>query len=99
MSVNPKPIRECTRLGCATLPTGTRAQHCTECHEVFAGPYPGDLHRVGEFPDGRRCLTVDEMTERGMRVDRRGYWIGPSRGRQFPTSQRAEKSPNGGGVG
>lgn len=94
----PKPIRECTRLACTMPPTGSRAQHCTECHEMFAGPYPGDLHRVGKFPDGRRCLTVAEMESAGMSRNRLGYWIGPRHGAGQRARYTPPESPNGAGV-
>ena len=37
------------------------------------------MHRVGqhgvkEGPDRRRCLTIDEMEAKGMRLGKLGYW-------------------------
>ena len=37
--------------------------------------HPDELWSLRE--DGRRCLTVDEMTERGWALNERGYWIDP----------------------
>ena len=74
MTTKTKPIRECTRLGCVMPPTRSTRQHCTECHETFGGTYTGDRHRVGPFPDGRRCLTPDEMLTKGWHRDDRGTW-------------------------
>lgn len=59
--------------------TGHKTQHCTVCHQTFTGPSSGDKHRTGKHgvtcgPDRRRCLTVDEMTARGMKRNGHGYW-------------------------
>lgn len=58
---------------------GSRTEHCTVCHESFTGSTSGDMHRTGdhavnEGPDRRRCLTVDEMTGKGMVRNDRGIW-------------------------
>lgn len=37
-----------------------------------------DKHRTGEYGVDRRCMTVDEMTAKGMSVNEAGYWIGSS---------------------
>ena len=65
--------------GCGKSWGGTRAEHCTECHETFTGTTAGDKHRVGDpaiwdGPKRRRCLTVTEMTARGMATNDRGVW-------------------------
>lgn len=67
--------KACAERECATLRPGARAQHCTACHETFTGTASGDEHRVGPFPDGRRCLTPDEMRAKGMRQGRTGMWV------------------------
>lgn len=58
---------------------GLRAEHCRVCHETFSGSSAGDKHRTGDHgvfvgPERRRCLTSDEMTERGMEQNDRGIW-------------------------
>jgi len=54
---------------------GDRCQ-CGACGEYFNSTYAFDLHRVGEFRDGsRRCLSVEEMRERGMVKNKLGFWI------------------------
>jgi hypothetical protein len=58
---------------------GTRIQHCPVCHIDLGGTSIGDAHRVGPFPDGRRCLSVEEMDEKGWHQDERGVWHGASR--------------------
>lgn len=62
--------------------TGTRAEHCESCGEVFSGSTAGDMHRVGDHavstgPTRRRCLTRLEMLEKGMepRVNAHGTEI------------------------
>ena len=64
---------------CSKTWGGTRAEHCPSCHETFTGSTSGDMHRVGdhavfEGPDRRRCLSVDEMAEKGMARNDRGQW-------------------------
>ena len=62
--------------------TRTRLTECGVCHLFFAGTTAFDLHRVGkqaydlspERPDGRRCLSADEMPEAGMALDDQGRW-------------------------
>lgn len=64
---------------CSATWTGLRIEHCTVCHQTFTGATSGDMHRTGdhainEGPDRRRCLTVDEMVEKGMAQNDRGVW-------------------------
>lgn len=48
---------------CGAEWSGRRIQHCTVCHETFAGTDVGDAHRIGEFGVDRRCRTVAEMRQ------------------------------------
>ena len=61
---------------------GRRTSQCTVCGELFAGETIGDAHRIGSYriPGDRRCLTVEEMTAKGWRIDDRGVWHDASRG-------------------
>lgn len=64
---------------CEATWTGMRIEHCPSCCMTFTGASSGDMHRVGdhavfEGPDRRRCLTADEMTEKGMARNDRGHW-------------------------
>lgn len=64
---------------CDSTIIGYRPEHCTVCHETFAGTVAGDMHRVGDHgvktgPNRRRCLTVDEMEAKGMKLGKLGYW-------------------------
>jgi hypothetical protein len=58
---------------------------CGACGADFSGLTMFDAHRVGkhelDYPaheDGRRCLTADEMAERGWQPNRRGAWHDPA---------------------
>lgn len=58
---------------------GQRSEHCPVCHETFTGTTAGDMHRRGDHgittgPNRRRCLTTDEMLDRGMTQDSHGRW-------------------------
>ena len=64
---------------CSATWTGLRIEHCPSCHATFTGASSGDMHRVGdhavfEGPDRRRCLSPEEMTEKGMSVNSRAHW-------------------------
>lgn len=64
---------------CGAKWTGLRIEHCTACHETFTGTTSGDRHRVGDHaiyvgPKRRRCLTPDEMRDKGMAQNARGQW-------------------------
>lgn len=50
------------------------AAECMSCGERFGGLRVFERHRVGAFPDGRRCLTDDEMAAGGWHRDTRGLW-------------------------
>jgi hypothetical protein len=45
--------------------------YCPGCNKHFAGIRAHELHRVGEFKPGeRRCLTTNEMVNRGFTLIR-----------------------------
>ena len=64
---------------------------CRRCGQVFGSVELFDRHRVGRHAytfgvgmelgreDGRRCLEVDEMGERGWTLNGRGRWVDPAR--------------------
>ena len=53
---------------------GQRNQ-CPTCREYFNSNYAFDFHRTGDFgKKTRRCLTVGEMTEKGMFRSEPGWW-------------------------
>jgi hypothetical protein len=66
---------------------------CSGCGCDFTSVAIFDLHRVGKHAysysegvamepmreNGRRCLTSDEMSERGWSIDPKGRWFDPER--------------------
>lgn len=68
-----------TTCHCGAEWSGLRIEHCTACHATFTGTTAGDRHRTGDHnestgPNRRRCLTAEEMRERGMAQNDRGQW-------------------------
>jgi len=59
---------------------------CRGCGQDFSSVRTFDRHRVGkheylasdERPDGRRCLTIEEMEEIGWEQDVRARWFDPA---------------------
>ncbi|HET6914503.1 MAG TPA: hypothetical protein VFH56_00285 [Acidimicrobiales bacterium] len=77
---------------------GAHMEHCCPCGETFSGATAGDLHRTGDHavsvgPDRRRCLSVDEMLEKGMtyRVNAHGTRIWSRGGAGYKDKQPREK--------
>lgn len=52
---------------------GDRNQ-CRGCGEYFNSSRAFDRHRSGEFT-ARRCLSADEMLERGMAQREDSFWV------------------------
>jgi hypothetical protein len=60
---------------------------CSACRADFTSVRLFDRHRVGahaydhspDRPDGRRCLTVEEMLANGWDRDANGRWVDPAR--------------------
>lgn len=52
--------------------------YCPTCKEPFRSLSLFDQHRVGSFSEGRRCLTPEEMLEKGW-IRRPSTWIGSER--------------------
>lgn len=49
---------------------------CSGCGLVFNSPSSFDAHRIGSFePDERRCLTMQEMLEKGFTKNDHDLWI------------------------
>jgi len=61
---------------------GDRNQ-CAGCGELFNSSFAFDKHRTGEFGTKRRCLTVDEMLDKGMGKNTSGYWVSSLREDDF----------------
>ena len=72
--------------------------YCSACDQDFGGERAFDLHRVGDHaydytvqhPDGRRCLTPDEMLGRGMYLNSSGRWSQPHNGRSERLGLRSQ---------
>lgn len=55
--------------------TGDRCR-CASCGLYFKSTAAFDKHRTGPFRNGeRRCKTYDEMSQAGMAVNAKGYWV------------------------
>ncbi len=54
---------------------GQRNQ-CQGCKQYFNSNYAFDKHRTGEHGKNRRCLTTEEMLEKGMALNEAGFWVG-----------------------
>lgn len=50
---------------------------CMACDLPFNSTAAFDMHRVGSYrvQGDRRCLTVTEMSERGMAENSEGFWV------------------------
>lgn len=54
--------------------SGDRNQ-CQGCKAYFNSTYAFDKHRTGEFGIDRRCLSDNEMLNKGMALNDSGFWI------------------------
>jgi len=75
--------------------SGNRCQ-CSVCFEYFNSEKAFTRHRVGSYmPMERRCLTVDEMLERGFSKNKADFWITEAFDRKrVGTRLRAAIRPN-----
>lgn len=48
---------------------------CTGCYEYFNSTAAFDKHRTGTHGLDRRCMSSEEMREKGMDINADGYWI------------------------
>jgi hypothetical protein len=79
---------------------------CRSCGEDFGSVALFDAHRVGRhaytlseglkpgvpFEDGRRCLCVEEMQERGWALGARGRWVDPSKSYEGLKSRKVKRA-------
>lgn len=49
---------------------------CGNCREYFNSFGAFDKHRTGKYGETRRCLTPEEMLQKGMLKNKDGFWIG-----------------------
>lgn len=54
---------------------GSNRCQCAVCGEYFNSTAAFDKHRTGDYGPDRRCRTPFEMTEAGMAVSQRGWWV------------------------
>jgi hypothetical protein len=54
--------------------TGKRTQ-CTACQEYFNSESAFDAHCYGSYVGIRRCLTPEQITEKGFVKNAGGYWV------------------------
>ena len=57
---------------------GDRNQ-CPTCGLLFNSSNAFDKHRTGSHGVDRRCLTVPEMEDKGMVLNKDGFWVGSQR--------------------
>ncbi len=48
---------------------------CVSCNRYFNSTAAFDKHRSGAYGKDRRCLSSDEMAERGRAINASGYWV------------------------
>lgn len=69
--------------GCGTRWSALDVAHCAVCHLTFTSAGPFEEHRTGDThprdpaKDTRRCRTPDELRERGMEPNDKGWWRRP----------------------
>jgi hypothetical protein len=61
---------------------------CTGCGELFGVVSTFDRHRVGNYSNGRRCLTRSEMLARGWIQNDAQFWIRGHRPNIVPVLSR-----------
>jgi hypothetical protein len=72
--------------------TGARCR-CAACRDFFNSTSSFDRHRVGNWTERgshRRCLSAQEMIERGWKRNTAGFWI--ERQRSLPSLDGARES-------
>lgn len=73
--------------------TGMRNQ-CQGCKQYFNSNHAFDKHRVGKHCSGRRCLTPEEMLERGMSLNSANFWITEKRDAKHFMDLRETEQPD-----
>jgi hypothetical protein len=48
---------------------------CQGCKEFFNSIKAFDMHRTGKHGVDRRCMTVEEMINKGMSLNASDFWI------------------------
>jgi hypothetical protein len=78
--------------------TGERNE-CPSCGELFNSNKAFDAHRRGKFgvpsPEGRHCLTPEQMTGKGMAKNAKGFWVTELMPQNAPRGFRADDPGHG----
>ena len=65
---------------------------CRGCHQMFTSLSAFDLHRTGKYEHKkRRCLTGQEMLEKGMVQNAKGWWMRSAFDGKLPWSASEEE--------
>jgi hypothetical protein len=54
---------------------GSQRNQCQGCKQYFNSTGAFDKHRTGKHGVNRRCMTPEEMTAKGMSINKDGFWI------------------------
>lgn len=68
--------------------TGSRCL-CRTCGQYFNSMSMFDAHRVGAYPE-RRCLSPDELAQRGYTHNLAGFWIRAHKAAQDAQNARSD---------
>jgi hypothetical protein len=78
---------------------GERTNQCPTCHLFFFSLTAFDKHRTGDHGRNRRCRTPDEMLEKGMCLNKDGYWVSEKmteeKRERFKSNNKALSKDNG----
>jgi len=70
--------------------TGDRNQ-CPGCGYYFNSIKAFDRHRTGKHGVDRRCRTVEEMIQRGMLVNKDGFWVTEKMDKEYEQRKKDAK--------
>lgn len=54
---------------------GSQRNQCQGCKQYFNSNAAFDKHRTGKHGVNRRCMTSEEMKDKGMSINHAGFWI------------------------
>jgi hypothetical protein len=64
---------------------------CRGCHQMFTSLSAFDLHRTGKYElKMRRCMIEQEMLEKGMVLNAKGWWMRSAFDGEMPWSASEE---------
>jgi len=72
---------------------------CSGCHGIFNSVGVFDKHRIGEYQksDGtssnRQCLTQEQMRDKGLLQNAKGWWIGSEYDASSHSNEGKEAQP------